>query len=121
MSSSPDQHHAAAETVFARMRSAEVAVDRAIRDLGGLLARLKPSREEGVFSIARLHSLGSQLVTYIAVGRNMADGWERQMSGHQQLAGRRQRPQKTDPDAGQQESWKGSLALRAQVTNRRRT
>lgn len=36
-------------------------VDRAIRDLGGLLARLKSSQQEGVFSLARLHSLGSQL------------------------------------------------------------
>jgi hypothetical protein len=33
------------------------------------LARLKPSREEGVFSIARLDSLGSQLVTYIRPNR----------------------------------------------------
>src|SRR5688572_1195675 len=30
----------------------------------------------------------------------MADGRERQMSGHQRLAGCRQLPQKTDPDAG---------------------
>src|SRR5262245_34381842 len=30
----------------------------------------------------------------------MADGRERQVSGHQRLAGRRQLPQKTDPDAG---------------------
>lgn len=44
-------------------------VDRAIRDLEGLLARLKPSREEGGFSIARLHSLGSQLLSYIRSNR----------------------------------------------------
>ena len=30
----------------------------------------------------------------------MADRRERQVSGHQPLAGRRQLPQKTDPDAG---------------------
>src|SRR5262249_16425612 len=30
----------------------------------------------------------------------MADGRERQVSGHQRLAGRRQLPQKTDPDPG---------------------
>ena len=30
----------------------------------------------------------------------MADGRERQVSGHQRLAGRRQLPQKTHPDAG---------------------
>ena len=30
----------------------------------------------------------------------MAYGRERQVSGHQRLAGRRQLPQKTDPDAG---------------------
>ena len=30
----------------------------------------------------------------------MADGRERQVSGHQRLAVRRQLPQKTDPDAG---------------------
>ncbi|OWK23145.1 hypothetical protein AJ87_41620 [Rhizobium yanglingense] len=35
-------------------------VDRAIRSLEGLLARLKPSQQEGVFSLEKLHSLGSQ-------------------------------------------------------------
>jgi hypothetical protein len=44
-------------------------IDRAIRELEGLLARLKPSREEGVFPIARLHSLASQLLTYIRSNR----------------------------------------------------
>ncbi|MET4691169.1 hypothetical protein AB7M37_004808 [Sinorhizobium fredii] len=44
-------------------------VDRAIRDLEGLLARLKPLQQEGVFSLARLHSLGSQLLTYIRSNR----------------------------------------------------
>lgn len=44
-------------------------VDRAIRDLEGLLARLKSSQQEGVFSLARLHSLGSQLLTYIRSNR----------------------------------------------------
>lgn len=42
-------------------------VDRAIRDLERLLARLKPT--QGVFSLARLHSLGSQLLTYIRSNR----------------------------------------------------
>src|SRR5262245_19402259 len=36
----------------------------------------------------------------VAVDRHMADGRERQVSGHQRLAVRRQLPQKTDPDAG---------------------
>src|SRR2546426_8850950 len=36
----------------------------------------------------------------VAVDRHMADGWERQVSGHQRLAVRRQLPQKTDPHAG---------------------
>lgn len=45
-------------------------VDHAIRDLEGLLARLKDSREEGEFSIARLHSLGSQLLTYVRSNRS---------------------------------------------------
>src|SRR5262245_8503383 len=36
----------------------------------------------------------------VAVDRHMADGRERQVSGHQRLAVRRQFPQKTDPDAG---------------------
>src|SRR5258705_9437609 len=35
-----------------------------------------------------------------AVDRHMANGRERQVSGHQRLAVRRQLPQKTDPDAG---------------------
>src|SRR5262245_55004494 len=36
----------------------------------------------------------------VAGDRHMADGRERQVSGHQRLAVRRQLPQKTDPDAG---------------------
>src|SRR5215471_19094581 len=32
--------------------------------------------------------------------RHPADGRERQVGGHQRLAGRRQLPQKTEPDAG---------------------
>src|SRR5215813_5903129 len=36
----------------------------------------------------------------VAGDRHMADRRERQVSGHQRLAGRRQLPQKTDPDAG---------------------
>ena len=40
-------------------------VDRAIRDLERLLAKLQGSREVSGFSIARLHSLGVQLLTYI--------------------------------------------------------
>ena len=40
-------------------------VDRAIRDLEQLLVRLK----EGEFSIARLHSLGAQLLTYVRSNR----------------------------------------------------
>ncbi len=34
-----------------------------------MVARLKPSQEGGAFSIARLHSLGSQLLTYIRSNR----------------------------------------------------
>ena len=44
-------------------------VDRAIRDLGQLLARLKALQGDGEFSIARLHSLGSQLLTYVRSNR----------------------------------------------------
>ncbi|MDI6028455.1 ISKra4 family transposase [Corticibacterium sp. UT-5YL-CI-8] len=44
-------------------------VDRAIRDLEQLLARLKASQGDGEFSIARLHSLGSQLLTYVRSNR----------------------------------------------------
>ena len=44
-------------------------VDRAIRSLEGLLARLKPSEQEGIFSLERLHSLGSQLLSYIRSNR----------------------------------------------------
>lgn len=44
-------------------------VDRAIRDLEQLLARLKDSQGDGEFSIARLHSLGSQLLTYVRSNR----------------------------------------------------
>src|SRR5258706_9691292 len=36
----------------------------------------------------------------VAVDRHMADGRERQVSGYQRLAVRRQLPQKADPDAG---------------------
>src|SRR5258708_16969780 len=35
----------------------------------------------------------------VAGDRHPADGRERQVSGHQRLAGRRQPPQETDPDA----------------------
>jgi hypothetical protein len=44
-------------------------VDRAVRDLERLVARLKQSQGEGEFSIARLHSLSSQLLTYIRSNR----------------------------------------------------
>src|SRR3982074_3658510 len=44
---------------------------------------------------------GGRYPTKEAAGdRHMADGRERQVSGHQRLAVRRQLPQKTDPDAG---------------------
>ncbi len=44
-------------------------VDRAIRDLERLLARLKESQQESRFSIARLHSLGLQLLTHVRSNR----------------------------------------------------
>jgi hypothetical protein len=44
-------------------------VGRAIRDLEQLLARLKASQWDGEFSIARLHSFGSQLLTYVRSNR----------------------------------------------------
>lgn len=44
-------------------------VDRAIRDLEKLSVSLKQSQREGEFSIARLHSLGAQLLTYIRSSR----------------------------------------------------
>ncbi|MGX5851827.1 ISKra4 family transposase [Mesorhizobium sp. PL10] len=49
-------------------------VDRAIRDLEKLLARLKQSQGEAEFSIARLHSLGSQLLTYVRSNRGAIYG-----------------------------------------------
>jgi hypothetical protein len=45
-------------------------VDRAIRDLEWLVAKLQASQGEGDLSVARLHSLGSQLLTYIRSNRN---------------------------------------------------
>lgn len=45
-------------------------VDHAIHDLERLLARLKGSRQESEFSIARLHSLGVQLLTYVRSNRS---------------------------------------------------
>ncbi|WP_417426875.1 hypothetical protein [Hoeflea sp.] len=44
-------------------------VDHAIRDLERLLAKLQGSRQVSEFSIARLHSLGVQLLTYIRSNR----------------------------------------------------
>jgi hypothetical protein len=44
-------------------------VDRAIRDLGQLLERVIDLGGGGEFSVARLHSLGSQLLTYIRSNR----------------------------------------------------
>lgn len=57
-------------------------VDRAIRDLERLLARLKDSQEESEFSIARLHSLGVQLPTYVRSNRGAIINYgERYRSG----------------------------------------
>lgn len=44
-------------------------VDRAIRDLEQLLARLQASQGDGELSVARLYSLSSQLLTYISSNR----------------------------------------------------
>ncbi len=44
-------------------------VDRAIRDLGQLLERVINLQGDSEFSIARLHSLGSQLLTYVRSNR----------------------------------------------------
>ena len=44
-------------------------VDRAIRDLERLLATLKHAQRDDEFSIARLHSLGLQLLTYVRSNR----------------------------------------------------
>ena len=44
-------------------------MDRAIRDVEWLLAKLQGSPEVSEFSIARLHSLGVQLLTYIRSNR----------------------------------------------------
>lgn len=44
-------------------------VDRAIRDLERVLVALKHLQREGEFSIARLHSLGLQLLTYVRSNR----------------------------------------------------
>jgi hypothetical protein len=45
-------------------------IDRAIRDLERLVAELKTWQEEGAIAVARLHSLGSQLLTYIRSNRS---------------------------------------------------
>ena len=45
-------------------------VDRAIRDLERLLAKLQGSPQVSEFSIARLHSLGAQLLTYMRSNRS---------------------------------------------------
>lgn len=45
-------------------------VDRAVRDLKRLVAGLKQLQGDGEFSIARLHSLGLQLLTYIRSNRS---------------------------------------------------
>jgi len=45
-------------------------VDRAIRDLESLLARLNQPQEEAEFSIARLRNLGVQLLTYVRSNRS---------------------------------------------------
>ncbi|MER9771989.1 hypothetical protein [Mesorhizobium sp. M0220] len=45
-------------------------VDRAIRDLEQLLASLNVSQREGELSMLRLHSLGSQLLTYVRSNRS---------------------------------------------------
>lgn len=44
-------------------------VDRAIRDLEQLVAKFKAWQEEGALAVVRLHSLGSQLLTYIRSNR----------------------------------------------------
>jgi len=44
-------------------------VDRAIRDLERLLARLKETQQDNGFSTVRLHSLGGQLLTYMRSNR----------------------------------------------------
>ena len=44
-------------------------VDRAIRDLERLLATLKHAQRDDEFSIARLHGLGLQLLTYVRSNR----------------------------------------------------
>ena len=45
-------------------------VDRVIRDLEQLLERVKDLQGDGEFSIARLHSLGAQLLTYVRSNRD---------------------------------------------------
>lgn len=44
-------------------------VDRTIRDLERLLATLKHAQRDDKFAIARLHSLGLQLLTYVRSNR----------------------------------------------------
>ncbi len=51
------------------MASLAWAVDRAIRDLEQLLERVIDLQGGGEFSVACLHSLGSQLLTYIRPNR----------------------------------------------------
>src|SRR3546814_1927267 len=57
-------------------------VDRASRDLERLLEKLQGSRQVSEFSIARLHSLGVQLLTYIRSTRGaIGDSRKRHRAG----------------------------------------
>src|SRR6185295_528422 len=63
----------------------------------------RPWRDQAGLALPNKRSVlpGARYATkVVAVDRHMADGRERQVSGHQRLAVRRQLPQKTDPDAG---------------------
>jgi hypothetical protein len=44
-------------------------VDRAIGDLEQLVAKFKAGQEEGPLAVARLHNLGTQLLTYLRSNR----------------------------------------------------
>src|SRR5258706_7111847 len=67
---------------------------RADRPYTAAVQRAPKPNKRSVFPGARYPTKG------VAGDRLMADGRERQVSGHQRLAVRRQFPQKTDPDAG---------------------
>lgn len=77
------------------------SIDRAIRHLGAALARLKPLQQEGGFSLSRLHSFGSRLLTYIRSNRGAIVNYGQR---HRAWASCRQHPRRVSGElVGRQE------------------